>query len=189
MRYFILSIALVLCSTTTLFAQKNNKELADLTYEMVQAFKKWGDTDSRYASYKASDGHVYKVGDTLEIGTSASPNRFKYYSQGDGVLLDYTPMSSNRSGNKVIIRGIRVEGGKREGFHVWMRVSNANLTASQITNFEGAIREGEVISQGITRETALKKLKEYKEMHDLDLISDEEFDKMRDELREIIRNN
>lgn len=189
MRYFILSIALALCTTTTLFAQKNNKELADLTYEMVQSFKKWGDPDNRYASYKASDGHVYKIGDVLEIGTSASHNRFKYYSQGDGVLLDYTPMPSNRSGDKVIIKGIRIEGGKREGFHVWMRVSNANLTASQITNFEGAIREGEVISQGFTRDAALKKLKEYKEMRELELITDEEFDQMRDELREIIRNN
>lgn len=186
----IVAVVFAICSLSA-YAQDNNKSgkaLADLTYEMVQSFKKWGDTDGRYASYTASDGHTYKVGDTIEIGTSSNQHYFKYYSQGDGVLVDYTPMVSNRSGDKVIIKSIRVEGGKREGFHVWMRVSNANLTASQINNFEGALREGEIVSQGMTRETALAKLKEYKEMRDLDLISDEEYKEMRDELRDIIRN-
>ena len=192
MKMKIFVVALFAMLSVSAFAQndkKSGKVLPALTYEILQSFKTWDDPEVRYSSYTASDGHTYKVGDTIEIGTSANEHYYKYYSQGDGVLLSYTPMPSKYSGDKVIIRSIRVEGGKRKGFIVWMRVSNASLTASQINNFEGALREGEVVSQGMTRQAAIAKLKEYKEMRELGLITDEEYDQKRDELRDIIRRD
>ena len=61
---------------------------------------------------------------------------------------------------------------------------------NMITDLEHALLLGEIISpnEPMSREAAIKKLKESKELLDLELISQQEYDKIKDELTPIIRN-
>lgn len=49
-----------------------------------------------------------------------------------------------------------------------------------------ALRDGEIVSTVMTRAQAIKKLKESKELFDLELMSKEEYEKIRAELTPII---
>ncbi len=127
---------------------------------------------------------------------------------------EYLP--HNYSGQKVIIQSLYVKHEKYNGYNPLYnrkemplyvstyakrpKINNINiknlstaLSHKRITviDLEKAISFGEVINpvQKITREQAIKKLKEAKDLYELDLMSKSEYEKLRSELTPIITNN
>tara|TARA_B100001248_G_C27217285_1_gene378644 strand:- start:96 stop:755 length:660 start_codon:yes stop_codon:yes gene_type:complete len=126
---------------------------------------------------------------------------------------EYLP--HNYSGQKVIIQSIYVKHEKYNGYNPLYnrkemplyvslyakrpKINNINiknlstaLSHKRITviDLEKAINFGEVINpvQKITREQAIKKLKEAKDLFELELMSKSEYEKLRSELTPIITN-
>ena len=143
--------------------------------------------------YVAKDGHSYKVGDTLKIGRPSTNKTFAYlWSGGVAAALagqEPTPLTASQSGNNAIIKKLQVGGTKRAGFK--MSVIAKGLCAicgNVLIDFEQALETGEIQSLGMTREQAIAKLKEAKDLVDLGMMSKEDFEKLKTELTPLIMN-
>lgn len=135
----------------------------------------------RYMEYLSSTGDLIKVGDSLEIGVAANFDKFVYITQ------DVYPMHADHTGKKVKIRSIEVIGNKNSGLSVYFTFKGFGLIPVYV-NYEAALKAGEIklIGAKMTKAEAIEKLKKQKELLDLDLIKQEEYDKLREELSPII---
>jgi hypothetical protein len=57
-----------------------------------------------FTSYISKDGSVYKIGDRIKIGRPSSNAMFVYITQGDGILMPITQLTSNSSGQETEIK-------------------------------------------------------------------------------------
>ena len=89
-----------------------------------------------------------------------------------------TCLSSN-----TIVKKIGVGGTKRTGFKIYVISKGVcSLCPQYYSDFEEALATGEIQSFGMTREQAIAKLKEAKDLVDLGLMTKEDFEKLKDEL-------
>lgn len=159
-----------------------------LTFEQVQNC-----TDPRnellreYEAYTASDGHTYKVGDDITIGVPSS-NKTCAFLISDLAMVAGTFMGleASWSGYKMKIKTIGVDRNKKRGPTVSFRCYLAGLGGVQV-KVESALATGEIVSLGMTREQALKEIKNAKDMLDLELITQEEYDSIKAEFIEYIK--
>jgi hypothetical protein len=63
------------------------------------------------------------------------------------------------------------------------------LCENNFIDFEQAIESGELQSMGMTRDQAITKLKEAKELVDLEMMSKEDYEKLKAELTPLIMSN
>ena len=141
-----------------------------------------------YTSYIASDGAEYKVGDKIRIGVPSSNKTFAFIQVGDGILIPLTPLTSGNSGNETEIKRIHVVGNKRAGYQVLMRTKGMfTLAGNYYIQFENALSTGEIKGFGMTSNEALEELKRAKDKLDLGLITQEEFNKKKEELSKYIK--
>ena len=193
-----------LAITVSMNAQKktNRAELFDMSIS-VDKQKKLYKSRVETQSIKFKDGSVIKLGDTLIVGGSANKISNTYttlqvgrYSLG-AALAGSVPVYYNLTikGSKVVVDKIRV-------WRAMGRVSvmadlkqldvssNAMFSYVGCLNFEIAITEGEIINPNapLTRDQAIEKLKEAKELLELDLMSKEEFDEIKESVTLIIRD-
>tara|TARA_Y100000813_G_C24063551_1_gene305189 strand:- start:58 stop:675 length:618 start_codon:yes stop_codon:yes gene_type:complete len=201
-----LLISILFCSTFC-YSQEN------ITYKQANdiEFAKNYKNATDFNSYTSENGTTISVGDTLIIGKPSSD--LKQYNQYTGNLsvfsniiigkmgmaamtgLNYLP--ANSSGNKVIVEFIRVNHTKlkkKSPLYAYAFVKNpqvSNIAAGRtILNLEKALSLGEIISKNapMTREQAIAKLKEAKDLYDLQIISESEYNELRKELTPIITN-
>lgn len=102
----------------------------------------------------------------------------------------------NLSNETVLVQEIKVmhKGSKKKPLNVFMVLGEINGRAFGVNKYltiqdaEGAIELGEVYlkNRKMTREEAIAKLKESKELLDLEMMSQEEYDKLKAELSPII---
>lgn len=129
-------------------------------------------------------------------------------------IHDYKYLPHNYSENKVRVKEIYVKHVKYEGYNVLKNrketplyinvytktinddsknnISNfLRVSKATIINIDDAILSGEIQTErnSITREEAIKKLKESKDLMEIGLISQQEYDELKEKLTPIILNN
>ncbi len=136
-----------------------------------------------YSSYLASDGEIYKAGDKIKIGLpySACNNSFCYCSSNDGKL------GVGCSGQEVKIAGFTVLGNSSTGYFVKMYTHLGFFGRGYTFEFENALKTKELIGKGMTSDEAIQELKKEKEKLDLQIITQEEYDKRKNELMKYIK--
>lgn len=181
MKHLIFSCLLLI--SFTVYSQKT------ITFEELKSISKGAFENIECDIYLAKDGHSYKVGDTLKIGRPSSNKTFAFISTGSA-MGGFDPLEINQSGKNTIIKKIYVNGTKKSGFYISIKGSGACGICPNniITEFEEAIATNEIQSKGMTREQAIAKLKEAKDLVDLGMMSKEEYEKLKVELTPLIIN-
>lgn len=141
----------------------------------------------KYTSYVASDGGVYRIGDRIKIGFPSSNKTFAFITEGDGYLIPITNATAKSSGYEVEIKEILVGGTKRTGIFVYFRTKGFTVLTNYLINFENALATGEVKGFGMTSDEALSELKKAKDKLEFGLMTQEEFDKLKEDLSKYIK--
>jgi hypothetical protein len=174
-----------------------------LTYEQTQDIT----VTSNYSNgdtlsvYTMKDGSEIKVGSELKFGYPLNNN--KYFltlwlgeiSLGKALFVPPQNLSDAYIGEKVIVKKIKVQHtkySKKSPLVITLVVQNPSAPAisrnSTISNLEMAMETKEVINlnAAMTREQAISKLKEAKDLVDLGMMSQAEFDDLKNKLTPII---
>lgn len=143
---------------------------------------------AKYTSYISQSGAVYKVDDTLQIGKpSGSNGKFVYVINQE----DIKPVGPEATNTNIIIKLIKVHSvsgfSKTGGYKIKMFTGGGFFATKYEFLLEDAIQAGEIKSLGKTSDEALAELKKAKEKLDLELITQEEFDKLKEELKQYIK--
>jgi hypothetical protein len=140
-----------------------------------------------YTAYESKDGVIYRVGEKITIGFPSSNKTFAFITEGDGIVLPVTPLTASASGQQVEIKSIWIGGNKRVGFFVVLRCKGLTGLSNYSVQIENALSTGEVKSSIMSSDEALAELKKAKDKLDLGLITQEEFDKIKEELAKYIK--
>jgi hypothetical protein len=174
-------ICLFVVGTTVLRAQGH------ITYKEMKNFTQGSLEVKEFSSYLASDNHVYKVGDTIKLGRPSSEKTFTYLQEGSGVLFSADPADASASGTNTIIKSIYADGTKKSGYKIYFIGKGiCALCPRYYIDADLALMSNEVVSLGMTKDKAIAKLKESKELLDLGIISKEEYEKIKTELTPVI---
>lgn len=137
-----------------------------------------------YKSYLSKDGLYFKSGDTIQVGNSSSDQTFAFiYLQGSDAVL----LNKSESGIKMIIVNFWIVGSKKTGFQAEAICKTGLWITKYHVILENAIASGEIKTSLLKSDDALSQLKKAKEKLDLGLITQEEFDKLKSELKKFIK--
>lgn len=177
----LILFAFALIVSASVFGQKQ------MTYDQLKSFSKGGLDIMTFDSYLASDGFTYKVGDTLKIGMPSTNKTFAFITEGSALQVPYQSSVSS-AGTNTIIKKIYVNGNNRMGYRMTIVGKGVCGICSQYyINMEEAMGSGEVKTKGITNADAMSQLKVGKDKLDLGIITQQEFDKMKEELVKYIK--
>jgi len=205
-RLAIAIIAIVIIETLIIIPLTSTGQPIDLTYSQSQdelfASNFSNNTDLR--SYQCQDGTILRIGDPLVIGRpSANIYTFTYLffgklNVGNAMLVGIQPLGTAFQAEKVVIDRIYVthtKMSKKSPLLINMYVRNPNapsLSANRtVTDYEKARMLGEVINPNaaMTRDEAIKNLKEAKDLLDLQIITQGRYDTIKANLTPIITGN
>ena len=135
-----------------------------------------------FKEYLSKNGDHIKVGDSLQIGIATGPYAFTYISQGEEGNMHPT-----HSGKKVKISKIHSSGRKNSGYKIFFNFKGFGLLPVTV-DYETALEVGEIklVNANMTKSEAIDKLKQQKELLDLEIISQEQYNKIKEELTPII---
>jgi hypothetical protein len=137
-----------------------------------------------YKSYLSKDDLYFKSGDTIQAGISSSDREFAYINlQGSETVQ----LKKSESGIKMIIVNFWIVGSKKTGYQAEAICKTGLWTTKYHVILENAIASGEIKTSLLTSDDALAKLKKAKEKLDLGLITQEEFDKLKSELKKYVK--
>jgi hypothetical protein len=141
----------------------------------------------KYESYLSKDGSVYKIGDTLTIGLPSGTNGMfvsinKVDIMGTAYIVGREAINTSAE-----IKKIRITGNKRIGYKANFQTKGLTGIDNYFFNIEDAIELGEVKSFGKSSDEALEELKKAKDKLDLGLITQEEYDKLKEDLSKYIK--
>lgn len=157
-----------------------------------------GDTLS---SYIMKDGSEIKVGTKLKFGSPLNANRkftrlyFGEYSLGKAFLVTPEQLGDAYSGEEVVVTAIKVQHtkmNKNSPVQIMLFVQNPSAPAlarnRTIFDLEMSIETKEVVNPNaaMTKEQAIAKLKEAKDLVDLGMMTQAEFDQLKEKLTPII---
>lgn len=156
-----------------------------ITYDEVSSAAKKPKVD--FTEYHASNGQVFKIGDKIRIGDPSKFNdKFQWITITDG--FSYAELAPNNTkGWESEIKKFKMGGSKRMGFQVLAVGKTENGFGVYWIGIEKALEDGEIVSSIMTRSEAIAKLKEAKDLLDLEMMTQEEYDKLKKELEPIIR--
>lgn len=175
----LLSVSFVLC-VFVVFGQKQ------ITYEEMKSFEKANNATAYFDVYVAKDNHPYKVGDTLKIGKPTSEKNFAFINEWEH-FPESGRVKIEASGTNTILKRIYVGGSRKAGFKIFfIGKGKCALCGPNYIDVEEALSSGELKSFGMSKEQAIAKLKEAKDLVDLGMMSKEDFDKLKAELSPII---
>ncbi|GGW28626.1 hypothetical protein [Arenibacter certesii] len=151
-----------------------------ITYSQTAEYGKLTDK-SEYEIYLTKTGDTLKVGDTLTIGIPTSDLGFTYISQGG------QRVSNTLSDKKVIVDKLKTYGTKKSGYKMYAHFKGYGLIPVLI-DYDTALELGEIKNPKIklNKEQAISKLKEAKELLDLGVITQADYDKLKSELTPLI---
>ena len=160
--------------------------------------------------YIASDKNSYKVGDTIVLGNPTGEGQsafskkrnfeYLFYGKPAGVLLKgVRKIEEQYKDYKLTIEKMQLNKGLGLENYVFFYVKplkNSDFTVLDtyitVTMVDNAITKGEIrplkSTRPMTREEAVELLKKKKEELDLEIITKEEFDKIREQLTPIIKS-
>lgn len=201
MKKLVVIVALLLGNVVYGQRSLTSSEAKDL--EITAGFRN-GD---EILEFTLEDGNVIKKGSEFIIGTPLNPTTFTYtriyvgyYNLLSELLSPSIVLNSSFKGTKVIVESLKVNRQKLKRKSELMILAYVYDPAMSslfgekrrtIVDLELALSTGEVVNpnQKMTREQAIEKLKESKDLLDLGLLTQEEYDKIKSELTPIIMNN
>jgi|JI10StandDraft_1071094.scaffolds.fasta_scaffold16553_3 hypothetical protein len=172
-----------------------------ITYENTQdmIFSEGVKNETNFNSYTAKDGTILKIGDTLVIGQpSTNTNAYTTIYSGKVNIaksIFSPPIQVTGAAQKetVTIQSIFVyhtKASKKSPLYIALYILTPNVGMSNrtILDYEKAILLNEIINPNrpLTKEEAIKKLKEAKDLLDLGMISQAKFDSLKVKLSPII---
>lgn len=156
------------------------------SFEELQKAEKLGDIPSKITEYTASNGQVFKVGETITFGTPMNENNTYAHIYGLDALGTASVFNIRSKGFVSEIIKFRKGGTKRMGLEIFA-VSKTELGLDRAyTSIEKALAEGEIVSTVMTRKQAIDKLKEAKDLYDLGLMEENDYNSLKEELTPII---
>ena len=137
---------------------------------------------SEYKNYVTKIGDTLKVGDTLTIGIPTSDLGFIYISQGG------QRVSNTLADKKVIVDKLKTNG-KKNGYKMYAHFKGYGLLPVLI-DYDTALELGEIknLNKILTKGEAIAKLKEAKELLELGVITQADYDKLKSEMTPLILN-
>lgn len=146
-------------------------------FSQVGEYNKLTKNNQSFEEYVSKNGDVLKVGDKLTIGQALDADGFRYISQGQ------MKVHPTQGGKHVTIHKIKSYGKKGSGYTMWISFKGFGLLPVEI-DYENALAANEIINPNgmMTKQQAIDKLKESKELLDLEVISQEEYDKIKAEM-------
>jgi len=178
----IIYISFIVFFTNIIYSQTK------LTYDQVTSSEKRIKSKD-LKEYVSKNGQVFRVGETLKLGSASGDNNTYAHITDMNAFGSTTPVRLDvRDWDSEIIK-FRVIGSKRRGYEV-MAISKTEtgLTRYYI-ELEQAIKYGEVQTSIMSREDAIKKLKESKDLLDLELMTKKEYDSIKQKLTPLIIKN
>ena len=167
MNFKSLFIAVLFCyATMNAFGQS-------ATYNDVLTKKVKGKVNS----YTTQNGEVFTVGDTITLGVALSNENYDYIEQNGGIK--FFELSNKAANSRVVIKKM-VAAFKILTVHTTS--PQGYLYALNISNFEAAVQNGEVVSKLISSDQALEELKRWKDKLELGLITEQEYEEKKLEL-------
>ena len=182
--------------------QEGRSQPDSLSYENTQdlAFvSELGSSDLRV--YRAKDGTVFRVGSPLIVGrpsTNSGSFTYLYYGKlnaGNAMFSPPQQLPASFQAEKVVIEKIKIghtKMSKKSPMLVLLFVENPDSPTTSnnrsIYNYEKALELGEVINPAapISREEAIKKLKESKDLLDLGMLTQDKYDSIKAALSPVI---
>ena len=154
-----------------------------LSYSQIPEYGKLLNKSS-FEEYVAKSGDHIKIGDTLIIGTPTSNLGFTYISQGG------QRVSNTLSGKKIVIDQLKTYGTKSQGYKMYAQFKGFGLVPVLI-DYDAAFETGEIKNHNakLTKEQAIKKLKEAKDLFDLQVISQQEYNDLKIKLVPVIKQS
>ena len=145
-----------------------------------------------YVGYIAKDGHLYRTGDRLTFGPVQEGKTYNYLWERENIahiLADAPtrPISGKWIGSTGVIKDIEVRGNKKTGHDVIIVLAVGKLSRIEVRPFEAALASGEIVSEGMTREKAIEELKQAKLLLDLQVITAEEYDEIKNKMSVYIK--
>tara|TARA_B100000315_G_C14368204_1_gene491708 strand:- start:217 stop:783 length:567 start_codon:yes stop_codon:yes gene_type:complete len=157
------------------------KTFEEITYEQTLEIKK-----GKTKSYITSRGEKFSVGQTFKFGAPKRKDQRKY----DYIWIksfmgpNLGTIESTWNGWEATIKKIEW---RKEGSQTFVMVhikqGNWNLL---VQDFEAAIESGEIVTSVLSKKTAIDKLKEAKELLDLEIITQDEYDEIKKSLTPFI---
>ncbi len=163
-----------------------------VTYEMIEkCVNPQKELEKTYEIYVASDNHAYRIGDDITVGVPFNGKRFTFLQselgQAGAILIGTAPgLSAEYAGTKMKIKKISVNGSKKKGASIEIRAHLQGL-GGVLIQFENALQNGEIKGLGMTSDAAMEQLKKEKEKLEMELISEEEYNKRKEELMKFIK--
>ena len=187
MNKLILGIVLLLMCCSSLYAQDN--VTAMVTHSELESWSR--DKNGKYEAYVGKDGHTYRKEDKLTFGSTSDGKTYRYMWERANAMhalggVPPMPISAKWAGKTGIIKNIYVNGNKKTGHEVTVVLAVGGISRIEVPPFEMALESGEINSQGKTKDMAIKELKEIKDLLDLGLITQSEFDAKKAELSKYI---
>ena len=187
--FFVISLLATLNVTALAQDDDNATRRPCISYSELQSWSRY--KNGQYDSYTSKDGHTYRRDDKLTFGVTSDGKTYRYMWEKVNAMhviggVMPTPISGKWAGKTGVIKNIIIRGNKKTGHEVSVVVAVGMASRIEVRPFEMALEYGEIISNGKTKEMALKELKEAKDMLDLGLITNEQFEAKRSELSKYI---
>lgn len=204
------TIALLAGSLNLLYAQDSTLAIRRLTSAdaaNVEIAKNYTNGDE-IDEYILPDGSIIRKGSVLVLGKPLNNSKtyvrimIGYYSLGKALLVTPTFMPDGwaGTGNNLVVDKLKVSHQKmtvNSALNILAYVQDPSVSSAlgannrTIIGLDMAISTGEVINPNaaMSRETAIAKLKEAKDLMDLGLMSIEEYEKLKGQLTPIITGN
>lgn len=163
-----------------------------ISYEQTLEIKK-----GKASSYVSASGEKFNVGQVIILRAPANGHQRYTYAFTRAALAQPFPLSSAWNGARLKIDKIwwkQVQGVPNVVLHTSAEGANFGAGKQMIANLEAALDMGEVVTnmeqmKPVTEKTPLEKLKEAKELLDLKVISQEEYDQIKEKLIPLILEN
>lgn len=196
MKRIVLGLALILSSIS--IAQTALVE-NPINYEQVKALKEKIEakelTKDGITQYTASNGAVIRLGDKFRLNRPEGGSKTFVSIQNKPTVLDMmgnsnysSTVNTSMSNTEITIKTLYILGSRKLGFKSMAELATCGTCNNLLVDIELAIEAKEVRTNGMTRDEAIAKLKETKDLLDLGLVKQEDYDKLKAELTAIIIN-
>ena len=195
-------VVVLICNIQSIYGQDTLYYSQIQTKDAVNKFKKF----QNFKTYVTNERSILDIGDTLIVGkpsssatgvTSDGLSIKIYVSLTKGIWktnLFYTPsyLVEGPAGSRIIIDKIQIIRYRLADKFVapilTVHFSGHDENVCQIHWIDQAIISGEIINphRGLTKQEAIEKLKEAKNLLDLELIPKEKYDSLKNELSPVI---
>jgi hypothetical protein len=191
-------LVLAICLSTITGAQTTLVE-NQINFEQVKVLKERSEAKELnkegITQYTASNKIVLKIDDKLRINRPEGGSKIFVSIQNKPTVMNMLSSSSfnanvdtSMSNTEITIKSLYVNGTRKLGYRMMAELATCGTCNNLLVDVELAMVSKEIRTNGVTREEAITKLKESKDLLDLGIVNQEDYDKLKAELTPIIIN-